>query len=500
MEAVVTHARSTQFLARAATFALLSASLGGCVMGPNYQRPQVAQPNQVRFQINQADASSFADLAWWDVFKDSALQSLISQALNNNNDLVVATARIEQARQLVGVVRSEALPQIGYNAAGGIAKKPADDRDTLGPGSYWSGVGILNAAWELDVWGRIKRATEAARANMYQQEEIRRGIMLSLVSDVATGYFHLIQLDRQLAIAQESNTTFAKTHELFSLRFNAGRDSRLPVERAKSSLDQSSAQIADLKRQIALQENALSILTGGYPQPVQRGLPLTAQSMPPKTPVGLTTDLMRRRPDIRGAEQAMIRANAQIGEAIANFYPRIGLSTLFGIIGLAGAGPLNGSSSFWRAGGNLSGPIFTGGRLESVYRHHQAFWDETVAQYKQTILVAFRETSDALVAQQRLAERRAALETQVVALRQSIDLALERYHAGRASYFEVIQAQQELFPAEDELAQVQQAQLVAVVNLYKALGGGWNLTDDQFRRHADGALPRKEQDHASARS
>ena len=148
----------------------------------------------------------------------------------------------------------------------------------------------------------------------------------------------------------------------------------------------------------------------------------------------------------------------------------------------------------------MSGPIFTGGRLESVYRHRQAFWDETVAQYKQTILVAFRETSDALVAQQRLAERRAALETQVVALRHSIDLALDRYHAGRASYFEVIQAQQELFPAEDELAQVQQAQLVAVVNLYKALGGGWNLTDDQFRRHAEGELPRKEQQHASTGS
>jgi len=466
---------------RAATALLCASLLSSCVMGPNYQRPEVTQPNDFRFQINPSDASSFADVAWWDVFRDPALQTLIGNALANNYDLQVAAARIEQARQLVGVARSQALPQLNYDSHGGINKKPGDDQDISG--AYTSAVGILNAAWELDVWGRIKRATEAARANTYQQEEIRRGIMLTLVSDVATGYFRLIQLDRELAIAQESEATFAKTHELFSLRFQAGRDSRLPVERAKSSLDESTAQVADLKREIAQQENALSILTGAYPGPIRRGMALTAQQMPPQTPVGLTTELLKRRPDIRAAEQGMVSANAQIGEAIANFYPRIGLSALAGLIGIGSAGALNGTSGFWRGGLNLAGPIFTGGRLESEYRNRKAYWDETVAQYRQTILVAFRETSDALVAQQRLAEQRAALETKVVAIRQSIDLALERYHAGRASYFEVIEAQQQLFPAEDQLAKVQQAQLVAVVNLYKALGGGWNLTDEQFQRH-----------------
>jgi len=450
-------------------------------MGPDYQRPQVTQPNDFRFQINQSDATSFADLAWWDVFKDPALQTLIGNALANNYDLQVATARIEQARELIGVAKSQALPQLDYNAHGGIAKKPGDDQDIAG--SYSSAAGILNAAWELDVWGRIRRATEAARANTFQQEEIRRGIMLTLVSDVANGYFRLLQLDRELAIAEESQATFAKTHELFSLRFQAGRDSRLPVERAKASLDESTAQVADLKREIAQQENALSVLTGGYPGAIPRGSELTAQVMPPQTPVGLTTELLRRRPDIRAAEQGMISANAQVGEAIANFYPKIGLSALAGLLGIGGAGALNGSSGFWRGGLNIAGPIFTGGRLESEYRNRKAYWDETVAQYRQTILTAFRETSDALVAQQRLAEQRAALETKVAASRQSIDLALERYHGGRASYFEVIEAQQALFPAEDQLAKVQQAQLVAVVNLYKALGGGWNLSDAQFQRH-----------------
>jgi multidrug efflux system outer membrane protein len=393
---------------------------------------------------------------------------------------VVATARIEQARELVGVARSQALPQLNYDAHGAVAKKPADDQDLVG--TYWSGIGLLNAAWELDIWGRIHRATEAARANMYQQEEIRRGIMLSLVSDVANGYFRLLELDRELAIAEESQATFAKTHELFSLRFQAGRDSRLPVERAKASLDESTAQVADFEREIAQQENALSILTGAYPGPIPRGMALTAQELPPQTPVGLTTDLLRRRPDIRAAEQGMISANAQIGEAIANFYPRIGLSALAGIIGIASAGALDGTSGFWRGGLNVAGPIFSGGRLQSEYRNRKAYWDETVAQYRQTILVAFRETSDALIAEQKLAGERAALETKVEASRQSIELALERYHGGRASYFEVIEAQQQLFPAEDQLAKVQQAQLVAVVNLYKALGGGWNLTDNQWRK------------------
>lgn len=477
----MTEHRFRKSLLTKATAAALSASLlSSCVMGPDYKRPEIAQPNDFRFQINQTDASSFADLAWWDVFRDPALQALITDALNNNTDLQVATARIEQARELVGVARSQALPQVNYDAHGAIAKKPADDQDLVG--TYGSGIGILSAAWELDVWGRIHRATEAARANMYQQEEIRRGIMLTLVSDVATGYFRLLQLDRELAIASESQSTFAKTHELFSLRFQAGRDSRLPVERAKASLDESTAQVADLKREIAQQENALSVLTGGYPGPIPRGIELTAQALPPQTPVGLTTELLRRRPDIRAAEQGMISANAQIGEAIANFYPKIGLSTLAGLIGLAGAGALDGHSGFFRGGLNIAGPIFTGGRLESEYRNRKAYWDETVAQYRQTILVAFRETSDALVAEQRLAEERTALETKVAASRQSIELSLERYHGGRASYFEVIEAQQQLFPAEDQLAKVQQAQLVAVVNLYKALGGGWKLTDTEFQR------------------
>lgn len=460
---------------------MLPLLLGGCVLGPDYQRPEVATPDRFQAQISPSEANSFADLPWWAVFNDKALQALVTEALTNNYDLQVAAARIEQARALVGVVRSEAAPQVGYSGFGGGEKTLSPEPDAIGTSEYGSIGGALNAAWEFDIWGRIRRQTEAAEANLFAQEEVRRGLMLALVSEVATGYLRLLQLDREIAIASESEIAYRKTHDLFSRRYEAGRDNRLPVERARAALSSSAATIADLKREVAQQEHALSVLAGGYPHPIERGTPLIEQTMP-QTPTGLTTDLLRRRPDIRQAEQVMIQANAQVGAAIAAQYPKIGLSALLGFIGVDGSGGLDGSFSLWRLGGTIAGPIFTGGRLESAYRERQAFWDESVALYKKAILVAFRETSDALVAQDMLAARRAALESQVQALRHSVTLAETRYRTGRASYFEVLEAQQQLFPAEDELARVQQAQLVAVVNLYKALGGGWKLADDQWKR------------------
>jgi multidrug efflux system outer membrane protein len=444
----------------------------------------MAPPAQFRSQISAADATSFADLGWWQVFNDKALQSLISDSLAHNYDLQVAVARIEQARAVVGQAKSQGLPQLGYQAFGGGEKTitPFPEQNRIDTSEFASGGGALNASWEIDLWGRIKHATEAAQAHLLAQEEARRGVMLSLVSEVATGYFRLLQLDRELQIAQESQTAYGQINDLFTLRFQAGRDSGLPKSRSEASLNSSTASIADLKREIAQQENALSILAGGYPRPIERGAPLTAQTMPPNLPVGLTTDLLRRRPDIRQAEQVMVGANAEVGEAVANFYPKLSLSGLLGFIGVDAGGGLSGTFGFWRAGASLVGPIFTGGRLEAEYHERQGFWDEAVASYKRTVLVAFRETSDAMVAQQTLVDRRAALETQVAALRQAVDLAMIRYRGGRATYFEVLEAQQQLFPAEDQLARVQQDQLVAVVDLYKALGGGWKLTDDQWNK------------------
>jgi multidrug efflux system outer membrane protein len=446
---------------------------------PDYKRPDTAPPAQFRGQTTSAqEAQSLADLPWWSVFNDQALQGLIGEGLSHNSDLRVAAARIEQARALVGVAHSQREPQLNYRAGVGGERTFVPTTTSVGAVTVGSIGGALEAAWELDVWGRIRKTEAAAQANLMAQEDIRRGVMLTLVSDIATGYFRLLELDRELAIAQDSSQVYQQTFDFFDRRFKAGRDSGLPVERAQANYEASGAKIADLKRLIAAQEDALSVLTGGYPRDIVRGRPLIDQSLP-AAPVGATTALLQRRPDILAAEQNMISANAQIGVAVANYFPHIGLSALLGGIEANIHDKWLGFG-VWSAGLSAAGPIFSGGRLESEYKNRQAYWDETVASYTKTVQVAFQETSDALAAQQALAQRRTALEAQVAALQRSAALARTRYDEGRATYFEILETQQQLFPSEDALAQTERDQLLAVVNLYKALGGGWNLTPEQW--------------------
>jgi outer membrane protein, multidrug efflux system len=448
-------------------------------VGPDYKRPDPEPVQEFRSQIGPAENASLADLPWWGVFKDPQLQQLVAVALAHNSDLQLAVARVDQARSLVWVAASPFYPQAGYQAFAGRERIFLPNEEAGGNLTYNAFGALLNATWEIDVWGRIRRSTEAARANLFAQEDVRRGVMLTLVSDVATGYFRMLELDRELAIAQDSSRTYKETLDLFTQRFEFGRDSKLPVERAQAAYDSSIANIAALKLEIVQQENALSILLGAYPKEIERGIELTVQSMP-NAPVGLTTDLLQRRPDIMQAEQVMIGANAEIGVAVANFFPRIGITALYG-----GQSPNIGdvfesSFSIWNIVGGFAGPLFQGGRLIESYYAQQAFWNGTIAEYKQTVLVAFQEVSDALVAQQTLVEQNAALAHQVAALKESVDLSLLRYRAGRSSYYEVLEAEQLLFPAEDALAQTQRDQLLAVVNLYKALGGGWTLSDVQW--------------------
>jgi multidrug efflux system outer membrane protein len=448
------------------------------MVGPAYKKPDVATVPQFRFQVDPSEAASIADLPWWSVFNDKALQSLITEALTNNYDLQVAVSRIEQAGALVGVARADLFPQIGYQGFAGREKTfiPSEGSGNL---TYNAFGGLLNAAWEIDVWGRIRHATDAARANLYAQEDVRRGVMLTLVSSVAASYFSLLELDRELAIANESRDIYRQTLDLFTSRFHAGRDSKLGVTRAQANYDSSGSSIASLNRAIAQQEDALSVLLGGYPKPITRGIALT-QQVTPQAPPGLTSDILKRRPDIQQAEQVMIGANAEVGEAVANFYPTIGLGALFGVQSPKSNDLFKNDFTIWNVGASIAGPIFEGGRLRAAYHAQQAFWDQSIAQYKQTILGAFRETSDALVAGQTLVDQRTANQGQVAALRESVDLATDRYSAGRATYFEVLEAEQLLFPAEAALAQTQRDQLLAVVNLYKALGGGWNLKDSEW--------------------
>lgn len=454
---------------------LPAAMIGACAVGPDFLKPNVDPPAHFRYQISQSEAQSFADLPWFSVFNDPTLQSLVNDALLNNQDLAVAVARIEEARQRVEAVASEGRPQIGYSAS--AAGERALVQGTNGKANavtFGAFEGLLSAAWELDIWGRIRHATDAAKARLMEQEDVRRAVILTLVSDVAADYFSLLSLDQELVIAEQSAKDFKHTLDLFSARFEGGKDSKLPVERAQAAYESSNADIQDLKRRIAQQEDAIAVLLGAYPKAIGRGRPLEQQITPP-TPLGSTTALLERRPDIVGAEHEMIAANEDIGEAVANFFPRIGLSAFIGGQGISVASTFSGFG-VWNIAAALAGPIYSGGRLEAEYHESQAYWDEAVASYRQKVIVAFQETSDALVAQRTLIERRVALERQVQSLQNSVSLAIQRYQAGRASYFEVLEAQQQLFPAQDTLAQTQRDQLLAVVNLYKALGGGWHGT------------------------
>ncbi len=455
------------------------ARLWSLEVGPDYRPPAVKPVAEFRSQPAPPRTDSLADLSWWQVFHDVALRTMIETALEHNYDLELAADRVEQARALVGVAASQLYPQIGYQGFAGREKTFVPLEQAGGNLTFNAFGGLLNLAWELDVWGRIRRSTEAARANLFAQEYIRRGVMLTLVTDIAAGYFSLIELDREMEIAQNSSRTYRETLELFTQRFQFGKDSKLPVARAQAAYDSSLANIATLKRAIVQQEDALSILMGAYPEPIRRGVALTAQSMP-GTPLGLTTDLMQRRPDVLQAEQNVVGANAQVGVAVANFFPRIGLSALYGAQSPNVNHLLDNTFSIWNIAGGLAGPIFEGGQLVETYNAQQALWTGTIAQYEQTVIVAFREVSDALIAQSTLVEQRQAHESQVGALQESVELALLRYNAGRASYFEVLEAEQQLFPAEDALAQAQRDQLLVVVSLYKALGGGWKLTDAQW--------------------
>ena len=447
-------------------------------VGPDYQRPPTQLPERFRGQPASSDPASLADLPWWDVFGDPSLQRLVREALENNYDLKTAIARVEQFRAQVGVAASDLYPHVGYD---GAAAREKTFVPLVPGGNHTLNVfsGVLDVAWEIDVWGRIRRSTEAARAEFLASEDTRRAVMLSLVSDVASAYFRLLELDRQREIARSSADTYQRTLDLFTQRFEGGKDTKLSRSRAEASLAASLAMIARLDQAIIKQENAISELVGAAPRPIERGNPLTAQSSP-AAPTGLTSDLLQRRPDILRAEQDMMSANAEIGVAVANFFPRIGLSALYGGESDKIGNVLNNNFSIWNIAGSVSGPIFQGGRLIEQYRARQAFWDETIAAYRGTIIRALREVSDGLAAQSKLVEERAAEERQVQALAAAVELSLLRYRTGLATYFEVLEAEQQLYPAEDDLARSQRDQLLTVVGLYKALGGGWKVPDDAW--------------------
>jgi multidrug efflux system outer membrane protein len=340
----------------------------------------------------------------------------------------------------------------------------------------------FSTVWEADVWGRIRRSNQAARAEFVATEQGRRGLMLSLVSAVAQAYFELQELDRRLSIARHSAGSFESTHALFNRRYDAGITSRLAVARAESAQADASSTVVDIERQIAIKEHQICVLLGRNPGEIQRGPANEDAEIPRAIPAGLPSSLLERRPDILEAEQYLVAASARIGIAKADFFPRIGLTTLFGAVSPELSNFTSDGARIWMLVASAAGPIFTGGQLKGQYRAAMAAYDQAKFQYLQGTLKAFQEVSDALVSEEKLTQQEDQQMREVSALEESVVIAEKRYRGGLASYYEVLEAQQLLFPAQIALSQTRRNRLLAVVQLYKALGGGWKVTDSQWTR------------------
>jgi outer membrane protein, multidrug efflux system len=451
--------------------ALLPLFLAGCTVGPKYVRPAV-QPPANFYAEQQAAANSAADMAWWDLFKDPILQDLIREALKNNYDLQLAMARVEQERALLGVSRSQYYPQVAYGASISGQQSPTTPNHTYYSYSF-------STLWEIDLFGRIRKLNEAQRAAYFSSEEARRDVRLVVLSDVAQGYFQLRALDEQLAIAHRTVKSFEETLDLFQRKFEGGAASGLEIARAQGALSNVAAVIPDFERQIVAQENALNLLLGRNPGPIARGIALVDQYDPPDIPAGLPATLLERRPDLRESEQNLIAANANIGVAKANFFPTISLTGLLG-----GVSPqlseLTASGKAWSIAGNLAGPIFTGGRLKNEYRASLAVRDQAKISFEKAVTQAFGEVSTSLSAHQQLAKAYREQLKSVEAYRESVQLSFIRYDSGLASYFEIVDAQIQLYPVESSSVSYDLGRKLAMVDLYRALGGGWKLNDSQW--------------------
>jgi multidrug efflux system outer membrane protein len=455
------------------TVALLPFFLVGCTVGPKYKKPAF-QPPANFYTENQASTNSAADLAWWDLFKDPVLQGLIREALNNNFDLQVAFARVEQERALADVARSQYFPQVGYGASISGQEAPFP---LVGNHTYYSYN--FNTIWEMDLFGRIRKLNEAQRALYFASEEARRDVRLLVLSEVAQGYFQLRALDANLEIARRTVKSFQDTLDIFQHKFEGGAASGLEVARAQAALANVAAVIPDLRRQIVAQEAALNVLLGRNPGPIDRGSALADQYDPPEVPTGLPSQLLERRPDLREAEETLIAANANVGVAKANFFPTISLTGVFGGISPQ-LSELTGAGKAWSLAGNLAGPLFTAGRLKNEYRGALAQRDQAKIAFEKAVTQAFGEVSTSIAAHQELAKAYQEQLNSVEAYRESVHLSTIRYDSGLANYLEVIDAQLQMYPAELSAIAYDLGRKVALVDLYRALGGGWNLNDAQW--------------------
>jgi multidrug efflux system outer membrane protein len=476
-------------LKRAAALAGL-ALLAGCMVGPDYRRPEVPVPATFRYEPKAV--AQAPDVEWWMAFGDPVLDAYIVEALEHNKNLQVAVANVEQAAGILTTTRSPLFPQASYQGTG--ARQRYSEQGPTRISSFvenpqTSYQVLAGASWELDLWGRIRRLTESARANLLATDDARRGVVLSLVASVATTYLQLLGLDEQLAVAQRTLDTYGQSVKLYELQNKYGQVSKMQVEQARSQYETAAAQIPAIRTQITQTENALAVLLGRNPGPIARGKKLEALALP-AVPPGLPSELLERRPDLMQAEQQLVSANAQIGAAKAQYFPTISLTGALGSASTQLNDLFKGPAGIWSYGGSIIGPVFTGGAIAGQVAQAEAQQRAALANYELAIQNAFADVENALAANANLAEQLAAQQRLVRALSEYARLARLQFNGGYTSYTTVLQAEQQLFPSELNLATIRAQLYGSLVNIYKALGGGWvDKADGLAPQPMAGSLP-----------
>jgi len=464
----------TMQVAGSRAFAVLAGmAIAGCTLGPDYVRPEVDTPAAWRIDFPQA--AEVANTKWWEQFGDPVLNDLIETALRENHDVRIAAARVDQFIATLGSTRSQLFPQLVYGADAssnqasreGFPPIPAPvDRE------FDLYQAALGASWQIDLFGRVRRLSEAAQARVYASEQAKRGIVLSVVTGVATSYITLRGLDRQREIAEATAANFGESARVFDLRFKAGIVSMSEVSQVRSQHKQALAAIPAIDIQIAAVENLIAVLLGSNPRDIPRGKSID-EFVAPAIPADLPSDLLQRRPDILQAEQNLVAANANVGAARALYFPTLSLTGLFGSVSTQTGEFLTGPASTWSAGANIAGPIFTAGGVKGQVRSAEAQYEQALAGYRQAILNAFRETNNALVGSQKRIEEVGLQKERVDALREFARLAQLKFDKGVAGYLEVLIAENERFAAELASVRILADRYAQVVNVYQAMGGGW---------------------------
>ena len=448
--------------------------LTACTLGPKYKRPDVQVPDTFRGtapDASSAAAQSLGNEKWWTVFQDPQLQALIREALTRNYDVRIAATRILQAQAVLGITRADQFPTI---SAGASASNERFPRTQVTPAFETSPLQVnLALAWELDFWGKFRRATEAARADLLATEWGQRAVISGVVSSVASSYFQLLELDSEMQISRSALDSRRESLRLVEIRTKGGVTSMMDVRQSEQLVYTASAAIPDLERRIEQQENFISILLGRNPGPITRGLSLTDNTVPETVPSGLPSSLLERRPDVQSAEQTLVAANARIGVAKAAYFPQISLTGLAGYQSSALTNLFTSPAGLWSFGGQLTQPIFTAGKIRSGVRLTEAQKQQAVLIYQQSIQEAFREVSDSLVAYRKNREFREQEALLTGAAADATRLANSRYRGGVTSYLEVLDSDSRYFDAQIGLAQAQLNERLALVQLYNALGGGW---------------------------